>query len=228
MAETPKDDGRELEAVLSTERFARYLGWAAGDRARAADLYALNTAMSEAFYTPLQMLEVALRNRFHAVLTDAHGGSWFDMPGFLTVSHQHEQLAKAKELLAEKGRPLEPSRIVAALSFGFWTALLNKGYEPLWRATLHQALQPGARDEWGRALTRKGMNTPLRPLRELRNRIAHHEPIIDWNLPKHYAAILRVTGWLSPVGAAWTEAHSRFPAVYPAEGIALAKPGAAS
>ena len=34
------------------------------------------------------------------------------------------------------------------------------------------------------------------------NRIAHHEPIMHWNLDKHYANILRITGWLSPA-AAW-------------------------
>ncbi|WP_245906644.1 Abi family protein [Teichococcus aestuarii] len=187
------------------------------------ELYALNTALSEALYTPLQMLEVALRNRFHTTLSAAYGLFWFDAPDFLKVGHQVEQVQKAKELLTEQGKPLEPGRIVAALTFGFWTALLNTVYEDLWRSTLHQAMQPDARDEKGRGLSRKSLTRPLTPLRELRNRVAHHEPILEWNLPKHHANIVRITGWLSPAAKAWTHARSRFLSVYPAQPIALAK-----
>lgn len=66
-----------LEQALSLERFGRYLDWAAGDRARAIELYTLNTKISESLYTPLQMLEVALRNRIHAVMTETRHVGWF-------------------------------------------------------------------------------------------------------------------------------------------------------
>ena len=168
-----------------------------------------NTALSEALYTPLQMLEVALRNRFHAVLGEDHGPLWFDAPGLLAVPHQSEQLAKAKELLAEQGKAAEPGRVVAALTFGFWTAFANKGYEERWRATLHRAADPAARDADGRGLTRKSFAKPFAALRDLRNRGAHHEPILDRDLRRHHATILRVTGWLAPAAAAWTRAERR-------------------
>ncbi len=73
----------DFEATLSLERFSRYLGWAAGDRDRALDLYALNTRLSEVLYTPLQVLQVTLRNRVHVVLTEARHDRWFDDDGFL-------------------------------------------------------------------------------------------------------------------------------------------------
>src|ERR1019366_8465897 len=38
----------------------------------------------------------------------------------------------------------------------------------------------------GKPLRRKDFSTALTPIRLLRNRIAHHEPILEWNLPKHY------------------------------------------
>jgi len=41
-------EAQHLEEALSLERFGRYLAWAGGDRARALDLYALNTRLSEA------------------------------------------------------------------------------------------------------------------------------------------------------------------------------------
>ena len=69
----------DLEHALSLERFGRYLAWANGDRTRAVELYTLNTRVSESLYTPLQMLEVTLRNRIHAVMQDAHHETWFRM-----------------------------------------------------------------------------------------------------------------------------------------------------
>ena len=61
-------DIASFEAAISAERFGRYLDWASGDRDQALDLYALNIRLSEALYPPLQMLEVVLRDRIHAIL----------------------------------------------------------------------------------------------------------------------------------------------------------------
>jgi hypothetical protein len=43
------------------------------------------------------------------------------------------------------------------------------------------------------------------PIRMLRNRIAHHEPVIDWDLSKHYRNIIELSGWLCPSAADWCE-----------------------
>ena len=209
--------GEGLEQALSLERFGRYLDWAAGDRARAIELYTLNTRISESLYTPLQMLEVALRNRIHAVLTEARHEDWFHDAGFLTAS-QAEQLAKAIEDVRDGAkREPTPGRIVAALTFGFWTAMFGPEYETLWQTTLHRI----ARRPDGKGLRRKDFSRPLMPIRMLRNRIAHHEPVIAWDVPKHYRNIIELTGWLCPAAADWCEAHSRFLEVYPPERIIL-------
>jgi len=60
----------ELEASLSRERLGTYLDAAGGDRKGAIELYAWNTAVSAAFYGPLQGLEVTLRNAIHRRLAD--------------------------------------------------------------------------------------------------------------------------------------------------------------
>lgn len=73
----------ELESALSHERFARYREWAEENRDRALALCALNTQVSESLYTPLQMLEVSLRNRIYSALSDAKHESWFEEDGFL-------------------------------------------------------------------------------------------------------------------------------------------------
>ncbi len=206
-----------LEHALSLERFGRYLAWAGADRDRAIELYTLNTQLSEALYTPLQMLEVALRNRIHAVMTEARHESWFHDGGLLLGEWQPAQLAKAIEDIEKERKEATPGRIVAALTFSFWTSMFGKDYETLWQTTLQRI----GRRANGKGLRRKDFSTALTPIRTLRNRIAHHEPIIAWNLPKHYGSVLELTDWLSPAAAAWCRMHSRFDRVYPAQRFQL-------
>ena len=110
-------------------------------------------------------------------------------------------------------------RIVAALSFGFWTAMFGPHYEGLWRKALHRiAAKPD-----GTRLRRKDFSGPLTSIRTIRNRIAHHEPIIAWDLPEIHKKMVELTRWLSPAAAAWCRENDRFEHVYPAERILLAR-----
>jgi hypothetical protein len=91
---------------------------------------------------------------------------------------QREQLAKAVEdVRAERKKPTS-ARIVAALTFSFWTSLVGADYENLWQTTLYRI---GVKPD-GKGLRRKDFSGPLTPIRTLRNRIAPHEPIIMWDL----------------------------------------------
>lgn len=209
----------DLEHALSHERFGRYLDWAEGDREAAVALYTLNVQLSEALYVPLQMLEIALRNRIHAVMTDLYHEKWVLDEGRLFGARHREQLAKALADIAEKKKEETPGRIVAELTFSFWTAMIGTDYETLWQTGLHAI----AKKPNGKGVARKELSGPLAPIRSLRNRIAHHEPIIMWNLPKHYRNMIEITEWLSPAAAAWCNEHCRFPTIYPSERITLKK-----
>lgn len=208
-----------LEEALSLERFSRYLAWAAGDRGRAVELYGLNTQLSECLYTPLQTLEVALRNRIHNVLSEAKGDEWYsESGGLLLVAHQSEQAAKAMDELAKAGKPVTAGGVVASLTLSFWTTMFNKDYETLWQQTLHRIADPSA----PKGLKRKSFSGPLARIRVLRNRIAHHEPILGWNLQRHHSEMLELIEWLSPPAAKWCRENDRFPLVYPDGGVVLA------
>lgn len=208
----------DMEAALSLERFGRYVTWADGDRERALELYTLNTQVSEALYIALQTLEISLRNRIHSAMALTNGERWFEQINLMQVPHQAAQVADAIAELEANGKEPTPGRIVAALSFSFWTAMFSPAYEPLWRATLHTI---ATRD--GKGLVRKDFSRPLTQIRLLRNRIAHHEPILHWDLRRHHQALRELTQWLSPPAHAWSAPLDRFEAIYPAEGIILAR-----
>ena len=174
-----------FEATLPLERYTRYVEWAEEDRSRALELYALNTQLSEALYTPPQILEVTLRNRIDTVLADSLSERWFSDERCIVLEHQHLQLEKARQGLLCDGREPTPGRIVAALTFSFCVSFLSPKYEVLWQTTPHGIAQR----EDGKGLRRKDLASPSARIRTLRNRVAHHEAIIQWDLPKHYANI---------------------------------------
>ncbi len=57
----------------------------------------------------------------------------------------------------------------------------------------------------------------------LRNRVAHREAVIQWNLSLQSASIVQLTFWLSPAAGNWCKRHSRFPEIYPDDGTTLAR-----
>lgn len=206
-----------LETSLSPERMATYVTHAAGDRQKAVRVYTWNTAVSAAFYGPLQGLEVALRNAMHRELSARYGTDWYDNPAAGLDLGTTTRVSAARADLRRDGYPDDPPHIVAALSFGFWVALLGPGgrlqgygkanYDmTIWRAGVFRAF-PCAR------LSRKAAHAPLDYLRTFRNRIAHHEPIFDRHLAADYASLLQVAGWISVETQDWIVHHSRVPRV---------------
>ena len=191
---------RALCTTISRERFATYLRIATGDRRRALELYTYNAALGSAFHGPLQSLEVTLRNAVHSAMTVANGVRWFESPQL--DQPQQDAVTKAKIKLGNATGPYDPGRIVAELSFGFWVALFARRYEEaLWRTTLHECFDPTP--------ARRHLHDRLNSLLALRNRIAHHEPILERNLQAKHDAILWVLERLSPEMEAWVRHHSR-------------------
>lgn len=206
-----------LETSLSPERMATYVRKAGGNREKAVRLYTWNTAVSAAFYGPLQGLEIALRNAMHRELAQKYGEDWYDNPAAGLDARTLSRLSAARSDLQRDGYADDPPHMVAVLSFGFWVALLGPGgrlpagskanYDmTIWRAGVFRAF-PNAR------LSRKAAHGPLDYLRTFRNRIAHHEPILDRHLAADYASLVQVAGWISQDTRVWIEHHSRVPEV---------------
>lgn len=206
-----------LRASLSTERMNKYLGATGGILPDALALYNWNTAVSAAFYGPLQWLDVTLRNSVEHCLAETFGDAWYRQEGAQLDHICRRDLRKAQERLERDGKPIARPEIVAALSFGFRVTLLGRGgvvskqgkranFEmTLWRPALHRAFPnlPG--------LSRKQAYRPLNNLRMLRNRIAHHEAIFERDLRRDHESIVRITGWISSSARAWIETRSRVP-----------------
>ena len=81
----------QLRRAISHERLDAYRQrGSSNDDAELFAHYAWNMALSESLYTPLQCLEVSLRNGLHDTATTYFKtDTWFDLPGALYPQEKH-------------------------------------------------------------------------------------------------------------------------------------------
>jgi hypothetical protein len=207
-----------LWRLMSAQRIAAFRRGDGSDEEVLAR-YLWNTALCEALYPSLHFLEVALRNLvFDAAAAayppDQAAASWLEHPGVLHDSELRTVRA-ARQRLLRRGKPCEAGRLVAELSFGFWTALFDVRYEQdrvLWPRLFAQKIFAHAPRQ---KRSRKALSPLLNRVRHLRNRAFHHEPIWHWgDLAEHHALALELLGWMSPGLRATVCAMDRFPRVH--------------
>lgn len=194
-----------LQRLISLPRLTPYLNLAAGDRRKAIKLYERNSDLSESLWGVLQGLEIALRNSIHESMINASGVTdWHDCINL--HPRQISQLDAAREELNRRSVPMESSRLVAQLSFGFWISLTGRYYDQelwvkrkLWTAFPHR-----------RKTNRRQIFQRLESIRNLRNRIAHHEIILKLDLHQQAAEIVEATEWICPVTAEWIRNTTHF------------------
>ena len=204
----------QLEQYFSAERLAPYFNRYPGNDPKAQYLYEANILVSEALYTPLSILEVALRNKISNELTRKYNrpdwyAEWYKHP----VMHHawHDVNATINRLHKDK-MPVVPERIVASLMFGFWTALFNDRYDrELWGNLrfVFSNMPKNIRQS-------RNISTPLNDIRRtLRNRVYHNEPIIfnTATVNNHYNNILNLLTWMGVDLRAYNDARDRFPAI---------------
>jgi hypothetical protein len=109
------------------------------------------------------------------------------------------------ELIATlTGRAETAGRVVAELPFGFWRCLPASRYErTLWRTRLYRAF-PGQE-------RRQPVHARLADLHQLRNRVAHREPVHNRPLARLHDDALLVAEWACPGTRTWIAARSAVP-----------------
>ncbi|WP_043619604.1 hypothetical protein [Nonomuraea candida] len=198
---------RWVERVISVPRFAPYLGAFPSDHLIAWNLYQWNIEVSQAFYGPLNLLEVSLRNAEHDRLRARFGrDDWWRVAPL--DAYDADKITVAESQLRRKGvRSPSADAVVAELSFGFWVSLLNRRYDRhLWVPALHAAF-PHYR---GR---REALRDKLDAMLRLRNRIMHHEPIHHRHLAADHAKICLLLGYIEPEIVSWLRVFDRVPEV---------------
>ena len=200
----------DLEKLLSSKRLYTYYRMFPTDNNKAIEYYCLNTQVSESLYPLLCNLEIALRNSIHNSFS-IHFKSP-DWPLSLTYPELQDQVGIAKRKTLAVNNSTTSDKIVAALTFGFWTSLFNKQYaKDFWKPLMYAfpLLDPSYK-------RRDKISFKLNQVRKFRNRIFHYEPICNdlTELAVNHTYILEILNWINADVVAWTKQIDRFDLLY--------------
>lgn len=194
--------------IISQERLTKYLKASGYNTERALALYGWNIQVSEAFFPVLSASEVCLRNIVSARLLLLYGPTWWDEPAFLTQIRKGTRIVKtARDKLRSKGA-VTSGGMTAELNFGFWVNMLLARHEAIFWTDLYKSFA-----DLPAAVTYQALYARCDVVREFRNRVFHHEPILHRNITKEYSQIMELITWLSPDKAKWIKQYSRVMAV---------------
>jgi hypothetical protein len=192
----------QFHTAISTPRFQRYLQ-VCGNRDRALALYRANIILSQQLFGVIGVFEVVLRNSIDRHMIAQQGDEWLANAvasgGFFDISSGCEDTYHyVQEAIHRLGIQYTHDGLIAKLTFGFWTYLFSaKEFAAAGSSLL------GVFPDRPFGTKQKTIFQNLIKINDLRNRIAHHEPIcfekdtISTNrTKKRYHSILDLLGWL--------------------------------
>lgn len=171
----------DFENIISQPRLARYKASCNNNTKKTVTLYRANIRLSQKIFSVLNLFEIALRNSidnyyksyFHRL---NHNDEWLltqsTIGGFLSARGCHQTRDLALNAINKLGNDYTHDKTVAELSFGFWRYLFApKQYLAGGSILLNIfiARPPG--------ISHTDIYNKLKFINDIRNRIAHHEPI---------------------------------------------------
>lgn len=207
----------DLGKWITQPRLEEYLVAANRDENAARELYEWNADVSSAFFELIAYVEVILRNSVDHILQPLEvvesarvlprNGWWFSSSTFLE-DHDLEFYRTAIRRFGSDSHAVGRDKTLATLTFGIWAAVFSKSYEQLFRSHLVYAFPH--RDE---GFKRETVQQRVLALRNLRNRIAHHQAIFDLPLEERYEQAMDLLRWIDPEVEQWVTNLCRVPSL---------------
>lgn len=191
--------------IISQERLTRFLEAAGHDHACALALYGWNIQLSESFFPVLGAAEVCLRNIVVTRLITLYGQRWWEDPDFLfRIRNAGKRIVKtAADKVARSGH-VTSGKMTAELNFGFWVNMLLPRHETFFWPALHAEFP-----DLPAHVTYPHLYRRCDSVREFRNRVFHHEPILHRDITAEYSQITELIRWLSLEKATWIKPYAR-------------------
>lgn len=198
-----------METWVSAPRLHTYAKRTAP--AKVVDEYVWAARLNSTYMELIAHVEVLLRNAVHRELTRRHSGpdAWFDDPTYVRLNRNAlNAINKARSRITSAGHPETPDRVVAGLSFDFWRFLfVNKHQIDVWNRVRHGLRGlPGSRRSTNHFAI---FEQAVIDVYDLRNRVAHHEPLRPSHALRNHESILLLAQFIDPDARRWLESVSR-------------------
>lgn len=193
----------ELEANFSSRRFGAYLQRAGHKHEYAIQLYLYNARLAKSLLFPLHILEIVLRNGIDQAFSKTFGLDWHLDQKFrdLLSIESNNSLQKA---ISRFNKIPSKDDVISELSLDFWSNIFRSEYDrSIWQTNIGILFPQNS-------FTRASLQPEIVRINKLRNRIAHHEPILDLNNSDIHAKILNIIEARSIGTSKWVKAHSTF------------------
>ncbi len=200
----------DFENIISRPRMNRYLHACNGNSRKAMTLYRKNLKLSQELFTVISCFEIALRNRIDKIYGTAYGLDWLNEASKAGGIFDNQNCRHTKTIILQGLRKLSPhyspAKLLAEMDFGFWRYLFAQPQFHAGGKILLKVFPAKPTSTPAIQYNHSYVFNQLGKINELRNRIAHHEPIcfqagqavIDTtNVRQHYNLILQLFQWMS-------------------------------
>ena len=186
-----------LTTRLSPERMTTYLSATGGNKDWAFAMYLYNSRLAKSLLYPLNVAEVTIRNAVDDVLVKEHGDRWHECPDLLNNT-LNDRSRGALDLAISRVGTASRSKVIAALTFDFWSNLFRPEYFELWRSNITIAFP-----HCPLGLSRDDVQTLVRDVNVIRNRVAHHEPLLRFDVNEYYSKMQKLVSYRCPETNSW-------------------------
>ncbi len=200
----------DFEKIITSARMGRYLASCGGDTRKAMTLYRKNIKLSQELFTVISCFEIALRNAIDIHYTAIYGVDWLKNAAVPTGIFDNNKCrytqTNINDTIGNLNRSYTHYKLVAEMGFGFWRFMFANNQFMAAGSTLLQIMPLKPRSTPTIQYNHNYILNQLADINELRNRIAHHEPICFLSghfvkdtvyARKHYNHILELFKWMN-------------------------------
>lgn len=194
---------------MSSPRMNRYKAACSNNTKKAMTLYRHNLRLSQEMFTVISCFEIALRNAVDGNYFNTLGNHWLRDSiapggGFHAAHHFYTRWI-IDGVLNDLGENYTHSKLVAKMDFGFWRYLFARNQFRALGQTLLRVFPSKPTSTSAIQYNQSYVFNELAKINNIRNRIAHHEPIcfqpslsiIDTTYARqHYNLILQLFQWM--------------------------------
>ncbi|MBQ3310464.1 hypothetical protein IJG72_00145 [bacterium] len=193
--------------LFSNNRLTSYKFNDNDDNATILQRYLYNIEVSKSLYPLLSILEISLRNRINKAIEMVIQPEWLlkelNKQNIL-LPNEHKKLLDAKQKLSQKGhKNIYKDDLIAELSLGFWIHLCTKRYKAaLWHKKGFFRIVFADYPNFSEFDKLSKVFPILQLMLKLRNRIFHHEIIINnpYGIENCYNDLRKLLGYISNDG----------------------------
>jgi hypothetical protein len=199
----------EFENIISKARLNRYLLACGGNTKKSMTLYRLNLRLSQELFTVISCFEVALRNSINNHCQPALGNDWLRDSangGIFDNKNCKMTALNINDAIRKLNRSYTHSKLMAELGFGFWRYMFAQHQYSATGKTLLKIFPSKPSSTPTVQYNNNYIFNQLAVINDLRNRIAHHEPICfqigqptksTKQLRLQYGLILQLFQWMN-------------------------------